>query len=242
MRVITVAVALSLSFSSARAQALITRDSITTNWAYRHLIGGIDSPAPHCSGTFACVRSWPEVTNVLIAIYRDPASVGLARADAILVLGGTGQDSAFAFLVHTLDLASATDHERQDMLLALGNSANPPGFVYEHLEAALSSTILGDATMAAMALDDIGFPRALQILQSARGASTSRAGIASIDRNLARFRNRKARVIAPRDSTMLRGSLSDQLTERPTPAVPPMRGRFPLARSPTNQSTPRAHA
>lgn len=184
------------------AQSLISRDSISPQWAMRHLIGGIDSSAPGFGKTFACVKSWPEITRALISVYEQSNANVLARADAILVLGATGQDSAFRFLVTKLDDASPNDRFRQDMLLALGNSADPPDFVYDRLELALTSGTLADRGMAARSLADIRSPTAERLLRKARERETSVPVVAEIDRSVARFRNVR-HAPEPCDSTIL---------------------------------------
>jgi hypothetical protein len=185
------------------AQSLISRDSITPHWAMRYLIGGIDSP-PHISGkTWACVKSWPEVTRALIAVYQQSDSRTLVRADAILMLGATGQDTAFRFLIRALDGANPNDRFRQDMLLALGNSADPPQIVYDRLMMALTSGAPEDRSMAARSLSDIRSPRAEAVLRNARERESSAPMVAEIDRSLARFRNAR-HAPEPCDSAILR--------------------------------------
>lgn len=203
MRLLAWMLIMAASAPRLSAQSLISRDSITPQWAMLHLIGGIDSPAPGFGKTWACVKSWPEVTRALIAVYEQSDSNGLAHADAILVLGGTGQDSAFRFLIAALDGASPNDHFRQDMLLALGNSADPPDFVYDRLKLALTSGAPADRGMAARSLSDIRSPKAESLLREAKETETSAPKVAEIDRSLARFRNGR-HAPEPCDSTILR--------------------------------------
>jgi hypothetical protein len=202
MRLLALILIVAFSNSTLSAQSLISRDSITPAWAQRHLIGGIDAPAPGFGKTWACVKSWPEVTRALIAIYDQSEAGSLPRADAILVLGATGQDSAFRFLVSTLDHAAPDDPLRQEMILALGNSADPPDYVYARLELALTSA--GDRGMAARSLSDIRSPRAESVLRKAKEGETSAPMVAALDKSLARFQSGHPRVVTPCDSTMLR--------------------------------------
>jgi hypothetical protein len=190
------------SASVLSAQSLISRDSVTPAWAQRHLIGGIDAPAPGFGKTWACVKNWPEVMRALIAIYNQSEANSLSRANAVLVLGGTGQDSAFRFLVSTLDRAPLTDPMRDDLLLALGNAADPPDYVYDRLRIALASPT--DRGMAARALSDIRSSRAEAVLRKAKEGERSAPVIAMLDRSLARFQSGRARVVTPCDSTILR--------------------------------------
>jgi hypothetical protein len=204
MRVVTWFLLVAFAAHRTAAQSLISPDSITVEWAQHHLIGGIDAPAPGFGKTFACVKSWPEVPRALIAIYNDSHSGTLSRADAILVLGGTGQDTAFRFLISTLDHTAPNDPLRQDMILALGNSADPPEYVYEWLKLALLSDTGDDLGMAARALSDIRSARAEEIVRAARAADVSTSKAAFLDRTLARFHSGHGRITTPCDSTMLR--------------------------------------
>jgi len=204
MRVVTWFLLMAFATHRAAAQSLVSPDSIAVEWARRHLIGGIDAPAPGFGKTFPCVKSWPEVARALIAIYNDSGRGTLSRADAILVLGATGQDTAFRFLISTLDHTAPNDPLRQDMILALGNSADPPEYVYEWLKRALMSDSRADLGMAARALSDIRSPRAEEIVRAARDADTATSKAAFFDGTLERFHRGHDRITTPCDSTMLR--------------------------------------
>lgn len=184
------------------AQAPISRDSVTPNWALRHLIGGIDS-GPRIGNAWSCIRSWPEVTNALITVYKQAASPSLVRDDALLMLGGTGQDTAFIFLLATLDGTPPPDHIRQDIILALGNSADPPDFVYERLELLLSSGSRDDFGMALRALSDIRSPAAYASLRKSEAATTDSAKKSRIDGTLTRMEKGHPRIATPCDSTLI---------------------------------------
>lgn len=97
MQLVVGVAAIALLAAPLKAQSLFSRDSITPNWARRHLMGGIEASAPGFETTFPCVKAWPEETRALVAIYEESATTSLARTDALPVLGGTGQDSAFRF-------------------------------------------------------------------------------------------------------------------------------------------------
>jgi hypothetical protein len=202
MRLLTWMLIVASSALRLSAQSQISRDSITPQWAMRHLIGGIDTPPPVSGRTWACVKSWPEVTRALIAVYEQSDSRSLVRADAILMLGATGQDSAFRFLIGALDAASPNDRFRQDMLLALGNSADPPQIVYDRLAISLTSGAPEDRSMAARSLSDIRSPKAEAVLRKAREGEGSVQAVAEIDRSLARFGNAR-HAPEPCDSTIL---------------------------------------
>jgi hypothetical protein len=196
-------VAVALLAMPLKAQSLISRDSITPAWATRHLIGGIDSSAPGFGTTFPCVKAWPEVTRALIAIYEESATTSLARADALLVLGATGQDSAFRFLIRTLDHTAQNDPYRTDMILALGNSANPPNFVYDRLDLALTAGTPADRSIATRSLSDIRSSKADSLLRKARANETSPGQVAVIDGALKRMQNGRPRTVAVCDSTLV---------------------------------------
>lgn len=186
-----------------KAQSLNSRDSITPSWARRHLIGGIDTSAPGFGTTFPSVKAWPEVTRALIAIYEESATTSLARADALLVLGATGQDSAFRFLVRTLDHTAQNDPFRIDMILALGNSANPPNFVYDRLNLALTAGTPADRSIATRSLSDICSSKADSLLRKERANETSPGQDAAIDGSLKRMQNGSPRTVAVCDSELV---------------------------------------
>ncbi len=194
---------LAVAGSRLSAQSLISRDSITREWALRHLIGGIDSPAPGIGKTWPCVKSWPEVTGALTAVYKQADSKSLVAADAVLMLGATGQDSAFRFLITLLDSSMKGDQLRQTVLLALGNSADPPGYVYDRLELILASGPSADAGMAMRALSDIRSSRASAVLRKTRAATTNDMIVAAIDGTLSRMDKGHPRIVSPCDSTIL---------------------------------------
>ena len=171
----------------------------------RHLIGGIDSSAPGFGMTFPCVKAWPQVTRALIAIYEESATTSLARADALLVLGATGQDSAFRFLGRTLDSTAQNDPFRTDMILALGNSANPPNFVYDRLNLALTAGTPADRSIATRSLSDVGSSIADSLLRKARANEASAAQVAVIDGVLERMQKRRPRTTAVCDSALIGG-------------------------------------
>lgn len=203
MQLLVRIVVIALLATPLKAQSLISHDSITPTWARRHLIGGIDSSAPGFGTTFPCVKAWPEVTQALIAIYEESATTSLARADALLVLGATGQDSAFRFLVRKLDQTAQNDPFRMDMILALGNSANPPNFVYDRLNLALTAGTPADRSIATRSLSDVGSSNADSLLRMARAHEASAAQVAEIDGALKRMQNRRPRTAAVCDSALV---------------------------------------
>jgi hypothetical protein len=202
VRLLTACLIVASSAYQLSAQSLISRDSITPSWARRQLIGGIDS-GPRIGSAWACIKSWPEVTNALIVVYKQSDSPSLVGDDAILMLGGTGQDSAFRFLVATLDGTAPNDPIRQDLLLALGNSAEPPDFVYERLEVILTSGSRADFGMALRALSDIRSPAAYALLRKTRAATTDAARKSMIDGTLARMEKGHPRIVSTCDSTRI---------------------------------------
>jgi hypothetical protein len=203
MRWISGVLIVAMTVSELPAQSLISRDSVTPKWAQLHLIGGIDAPAPGFGKTFACVKSWPEVTRALIAVYKQSGSNSLSRANAILVLGATGLDSAFRFLVSKLDHVTVKDPIRRDIVLALGNSADPPDYVYDRLELALASGFSADGSFAARALSDIRSPKAEAILRKVRVGETNPQMTVQIDGALKRIQNGHGRTVTSCDSTTL---------------------------------------
>lgn len=203
MRMLIYVLAIAFATPVLSAQSLVSPDSITPPWVQRHLLGGIDAMPSGYAKTWACVKSWPEVTRALIAVYQDSSAYGLPRANALLTLGSTEQDSAYSFLVRTLERTSTSDPLRLDMILALGNGPNPPGYVYERLESLLTSGPPADRGWAARSLSDIRSARAEAILQKARVGETSSPMIQSIDRSLARFQKVRARTVLVCDSSIL---------------------------------------
>jgi hypothetical protein len=202
MQLFVRAVVIALLATPLKAQSLISHDSITPTWARRHLIGGIDASAPGFGTTFPCVKTWPEVARALIAIYEESATTSLARADALLVLGATGQDSAYRFLVRTLDHTAENDPFRMDMIIALGNSANPPNFVYDRLNLALTAGTTADRSIATRSLSDIRSSKADSLLRKARASETSPGQVAAIDGALKRMQNTRPRTAAVCDSAL----------------------------------------
>jgi hypothetical protein len=188
VRLLTACLIVASSAYQLSAQSLISRDSITPSWARRQLIGGIDS-GPRIGSAWACIKSWPEVTNALIVVYKQSDS--------------PGQDSAFRFLVATLDGTAPNDPIRQDLLLALGNSAEPPDFVYERLEVILTSGSRADFGMALRALSDIRSPAAYALLRKTRAATTDAARKSMIDGTLARMEKGHPRIVSTCDSTRI---------------------------------------
>jgi hypothetical protein len=119
------------------------------------------------------------------------------------MLGATGQDSAFRFLIATLDTTAPRDPIRQDILLALGNSAEPPDFVYDRLQLILTSGSRDDVYMAMRALSDMRSPTAYDVLRKSRAATTDSAKMAAIDGTLARMEKGHPRIVSTCDSTRI---------------------------------------
>lgn len=92
------------------------------------------------------------------------------------------------------------------MILALGNSANPPNFVYDRLNLALTSGTPADRSTATSSLSDIRSSKADSLLRKARANETSSGQLAAIDAALKRIENGHPRTVAVCDSTLVKAS------------------------------------
>lgn len=151
-------------------------------WVY--IVDTLPTGPPEAWVTF---RKHPEVIRALLETARESTTRG-DRLNAILRLGGTGEEQGYRYLAATIDSLSPTSDLRSVVLIAMGNGYpdRPPEYIYHRLEIALSSRSTGDRFYAAVALGDIMSPRAMGILRSRAAFESSPSILREIRHGISR--------------------------------------------------------
>jgi hypothetical protein len=88
---------------------------------------------PRGDSLWIAIRHRPDFVNLLIDVIEDPGTNDFTRANAVLKLGSTNQDSAYSYLIRRL-AEIAPSETASEWVLSLGSGyRQAPSFVYDAL-------------------------------------------------------------------------------------------------------------
>jgi hypothetical protein len=172
----------------SHAQSPVVPAVISAQWVTRtflSLIDPADSGQALWKTTWPLVRARSDFVAALVAVDQDTSLPAFVRGNALMLLGGTGDDRAYQYLVRRLDFTLPDNGFRLNIIIGFGNGGRePPEPVYQRLTSVLQYGRATERRAAAFALGSIRTARAEKLLRSRRAIERSPAVVRMIDRRL----------------------------------------------------------